>query len=586
MLKATGIHMPLDAEAACRGGEAITEGPLIEAAAQALGIPSGEISAVQVLRRSVDARRKSQVHFVVNAAVELANAEREADLIARGVAAYKPYEPLKIPLVNTAQHEGETSRPVVVGTGPAGLFAALYLARAGMRPIVVERGGNVVERAASVAHFNETGQLNTNSNIQFGEGGAGTFSDGKLTTNTNNQYTAHVLHWFAEAGAPQEILWDAQPHIGSDRLPAVVVAMRNEVIERGGDVLFNTQLSDLRFEGGKLCEIELVETLPLDEDIPGTNQAGARNGASESRWIPCSQLVLACGHSARDTFELLQEHGLHLEQKPFSVGVRIEHPQALVNQAQWGSAAEHTALGAASYKLAAHGLAGRGVYTFCMCPGGEVVCAASEEGRITTNGMSPFARDGKFANAAVLVGVGPEDFASTDPLAGVRFQQEIEQRAYQVARAAGGEAYQVPAQTVGSFLGHNSTAADLPETSCARGTVFCDFREILPAFVCDAICEALPLFDRKLAGFANSEAMLLGPETRSSSPVRVARNDNCQAWLEAMDGNAAASATPREEGCGIYPVGEGAGYAGGIMSAACDGLRVAAALVSECTKAE
>ena len=573
MLKVTGVHMSLDAEASCRGGEAITEGPLIEATARALGIPSGEINAVQVLRRSIDARRKSQVHFVINAAVELANTEREAEAIARGVAVYKPYVPLEIPVVDTAQYESEAGRPVVVGAGPAGLFAALYLARAGMRPIVVERGGNVDQRAADVAHFNETGQLNTNSNIQFGEGGAGTFSDGKLTTNTNNQYTAHVLHWFAEAGAPQEILWDAQPHIGSDRLPAVVVAMRNEVIERGGDVLFNTQLSDLRFEGSKLSEIELTEKGGIDTP-------------SASRWIPCSQLVLACGHSARDTFELLQERGLHLEQKPFSVGVRIEHPQALINQAQWGSAAEHPALGAASYKLAAHGLAGRGVYTFCMCPGGEVVCAASEEGGLTTNGMSPFARDGKFANAAVLVGVGPEDFGSADPLAGMRFQQEIERRAYQVTLAAGGEAYQVPAQTVGSFLGHNGAALDLPETSCARGTVSCDLHEILPPFVCDAICEALPLFDRKLAGFANSEAMLLGPETRSSSPVCIARNDNCQAWLEAMDGNAAASATPREEGCGIYPVGEGAGYAGGIMSAACDGLRVAAALVSECTKAE
>lgn len=535
MIRLHNVKIPLD----------YTKKTLAQAACKRLGCTQGQLAGYEISKKSVDARKKNDVCFVVSLDVTLRNPQDEKRIVARlapsegGLAI--PYAPPTVPKLCAAP----ASRPVVVGFGPAGLFAALTLAEAGTCPIVLERGQDVDTRTRDVQAYWENGQsaFKATSNVQFGEGGAGTFSDGKLNTGTKDPRGEHILRTFVRFGAPQEILINAKPHIGTDKLVGVVKAMREEILRLGGEVHFGARMMETVQRSGRIAAVRY-------EDAQGTHELAAEH------------VILAIGHSARDTFSMLHEKRFSLEQKPFSIGARIEHPQSLINQAQYGAFASHPALGAADYKLALHLPSGRSVYTFCMCPGGSVVASASEEDSVVTNGMSCFARDRENANSALLVGVGPEDFGSDHPLAGMFLQREIERKAFLL----GGRTGKAPAQLVGDLLaGRASTQLRSVTPSYRPGVVLSDLSELLPGFIVASMREALPLLGRRLHGFDHPDAVLTGPETRSSSPVRIPRGEN----LVSVD-------------CaGLYPCGEGAGYAGGITSAAVDGVRCAEAVLAQ-----
>ncbi len=523
MLKISGLRLDLDD--AGKG--------LRKAAAKKLKVPEGALVDIKLVKKSVDARKPSDIHFVctVEAALDGSEDRLLRRLRDRSVQKAAPYE-YRLP-----EGPPRPQRPVVVGLGPAGLFAALILAQCGQRPIVLERGLSVDERRKSVERFWREGSLDPESNVQFGEGGAGAFSDGKLTTGTSDPRIRKVLEELVKAGAPAEILYQAKPHIGTDRLPGVVQAIREQIVSLGGQVRFSAKAVGFLARNGRLLGLE-IET-PQGRET-----------------MECSQAVLAVGHSARDVFSELQREGIPLEPKAFSVGARIEHPAALIDRSRYGSCAGHPALGAADYKLSCHLENGRGVYTFCMCPGGTVTGAASEPGGVVTNGMSVWKRDGENSNAALLVGVAPSDFGGGGPLAGVEFQRRIEQAAYRL----GGDGYLAPAQRVADFLsGAPSKRFGAVRPTYLPGTVPASLDGCLPGFVTEAMRQALPVLARQLKGFDDGDAVLTAPETRSSSPVRILRDESLQCPVLQ----------------GLYPCGEGAGYAGGIVSAAVDGIKCA-----------
>ncbi len=514
-----------------------TDDDIRKAVEKELRTDSKYIDSVTLHRRSIDARHKNDVHYI--ATLDVVASVNEQKLLSKAKSKnvniceeYRYIAPYKKTL---------SQRPVVVGFGPAGMFCALVLAQCGQRPIVIERGEDVDTRTKKVETFWSDAVLDTKSNVQFGEGGAGTFSDGKLNTGTKDSRSRKVLLEFVSHGAPDEILYNAKPHIGTDKLRETVKNIRKDIISMGGDVWFNTKLLKINHKDNNVTSV-LVER--------------ECDGVMSNEVIETDNVVLAIGHSARDTFHMLKDMGMILEQKPFAIGARIEHLQDDINRAQYGDFANSKHIGAADYKMNIKAQSGRGVFTFCMCPGGMVVAAQSEKNTVVTNGMSNFDRDNVNSNAALLVNVYPNDFMSDDVLAGVEYQREIERKAY----INGGGNYSAPVQRVGDFLSnHNSTSLGNVIPSYKPGFSFAKLDNYLPDYVTAAMREGIVKLNNKLSGFAHPDAILTGAETRSSSPVRIKRDDNMQSILIK----------------GLYPCGEGAGYAGGIISAAVDGIKCA-----------
>jgi len=537
-----------------------TESELRSVAAEALSVCENEITELRIQKLSIDARRRHDIRFVYTILVSVSNenailesiekrrsaGKKDVDSSAFGVkiSEYIPSEPYSFP---KAEASNQLTRPVIAGTGPAGLFAALCLAEAGIKCIILERGQAVDERVAKVRDFWEKGILDEESNVQFGEGGAGTFSDGKLTTGVNDRRIHFVLERLVEYGAPGDILYLAKPHIGTDKLRKVVKAIRLRLIELGCDVRFGHKLTDIEISNSKLKSV----TIKHGDSIYS---------------IETDKLILAPGNSARDTFEMLHKANVRLMPKAFSVGVRIEHLQKDMDTAQYGYEAMNSVIKypACDYKLAAHLENSRSVYTFCVCPGGLVVAAASEHGGVVTNGMSLYSRDDENINGALLVSITPDDFGNK-PLGGIEFQRQLEQAAFE----AGGNNYCAPAQLVSDFLKKQATKKPGKITpSYLPGVNYCNLWDVLPEFVCSAILEAIPQFSKRISCFSIPDAVMTAVETRSSSPVRIERENYETVGI-----------------CGIFPCGEGAGYAGGIMSAAVDAIRCAEAIILQSQQA-
>ncbi len=505
-----------------------------------LGIPELELRGYHIRRRGYDARKSGEIVFVYTLDIE---AKDETVLLERfrhsRHVTRAPDETYRYPVQAPADIK---ARPVVIGTGPCGIFAGLSLARMGFKPIILERGKAVRQRAQDVWSFWRQRQFDPASNVQFGEGGAGTFSDGKLHTGIKDRghHIRRILQDFVDGGAPGEIIYISKPHIGTLRLVKVVENLRHQILELGGEIRFESHVSDFIIEDGAVRGLTLASGEHITSD----------------------HIILAVGHSARDTFEALYRRGVHIESKPFSIGFRIEHPQKMIDICRLGPRAEHPALGAADYKLVHHCKNGRTVYSFCMCPGGQVVAANSETGQVVTNGMSHYSRNEHNANAGIVVGITPQDFDSNHPLAGMALQRRLEKKAFQL----GGANYNAPAQLVGDFLsGRPSTQYGSVIPSYTPGVTLTDLNEVLPDYAIAAIREAIPAFDKTLKGFAMYDAVLTAVETRTSSPIRITRNES----FESVNTK------------GLYPVGEGAGFAGGIISAAVDGMKVAEAVAGK-----